>query len=165
MRRVMGIDPGLAAAGYGVVDCEGNVYQHVADGTIYTTSEQSTGERLEHICSALSEAIAEYRPHIAAVEELFFAHNQLSAFPVAQARGVILYALHHAKVPIMELKPQQIKRSVADYGRASKKEVRTMVEFLLSPLPTHRTSTHAIDGLAIALSCYPLTMHEACSIA
>ena len=152
-RIVMGIDPGLASTGYGVIRDYGTHCVHVADGTIHTTPQQQRVDRLSDIYDALSMAIVHNKPDIAGIEGIYFAKNSTSAIPVAQVVGVIMLACKQHRVPVHEYAPQHIKRTITDYGRASKEQVRTMVRRLLAHDLTHRISNHAVDGLAIALSC------------
>jgi len=156
---IIGIDPGLASTGYGIIRDHTTHYTHIADGTIHTSTRHDRATRLEEIYSALSKVLARYAPDVAAIEGLFFAKNSSSAMPVAQVTGVIMLLLAQHRVPLYEYTPQHIKRLVTDYGLATKDQVRTMVRHLLADRLTHRISNHAVDGLAIALSCGHSRMH------
>jgi len=149
--RVIGIDPGTASVGYGIVDDGGNDPLAVAHGVIVTTPQQSPAERLQVIYAEICKLLAEYRPDEAAVEKLFFGRNTTTAFSVGQARGVILLALANSGLPIAEYTPAKIKESVSGYGSASKQQVQFMVQNLLhlSELPR---PDDAADGLAVALT-------------
>ena len=166
--RVIGIDPGLAAVGYGVVErTSGNAYRYVDSGTIRTYPGQRSGERLAAIRDAVAGLVGEHRPQAAMVEELFFGRNTSSALPVAQARGVILCTLSTLGVEVIEIKPAAIKQIITGNGRSTKAEVRTMVELLLDGgLPAdngERYTDHAIDALAMGMAFAPI-MLETCSI-
>lgn len=150
---IIGIDPGLASTGYGIIYDYGTRCVHRADGTISTTPQQPLAERLFDIHSAIQRLAREYKPDIAGVEGIYFAKNSSSAIPVAQVLGVIVLALYQCGVPVCEYAPQHIKRTITDYGRATKDQVRTMVRSLLACDLAHRITNHAVDGLAIALSC------------
>ncbi len=152
-RVIIGIDPGLAATGWGVIVSTGRDYRHLAHGTIRTAASSSIGERLSHIYCQLREVVQKYRPESAGVESLYFARNVTSAIPVAQARGVLLLLLHEQGVSCTEYPPQFIKRIIADDGRATKEQVREMVGLLLQDNVLPAMSTHAVDAIAAAL-CY-----------
>lgn len=152
-RVIIGIDPGLASTGYGVIYDHGTHYIHRADGTICTSPRQPFPDRLATIYEMIVQLVQTHKPDVAAVEGIYFAKNSSSAIPVAQVLGVITLALHQHNVPVYEYAPQHIKRTITDYGRATKDQVRTMVGALLAhDLPSF-SSNHAVDGLAIALSC------------
>ncbi len=116
MTRVMGIDPGLASTGWGVVDSDGSRYRHVDHGVISTDAHVAVGLRLRTIFGELESIIARYRPAEAGIESLYFARNATSAIPVAQARGVAFLVLSLADVPTFEYPPQAIKQSIVGEG-------------------------------------------------
>lgn len=149
-RIILGLDPGLARMGYGVVCVARNSTSCVSYGCIETRPTQSLSCRLEDIYRTLSSLIQKFSPHTAAVEKLFFAKNTKTALDVSHARGVILLALAHAKIPIHEFTPLQVKQAVVGYGHAEKRQVQKMVQLLLS-LSTPLHSDDAADALAIAL--------------
>ncbi len=153
MTVVLGIDPGIATTGYGILRSDGSRYHYIDHGTIRTDSDTEMGKRLEKLYDRISEVVTTYKPDWAGIESLFFARNASSAFPVAQARGVILLALAQAGVPTEELSPQEIKRSITGVGRAEKTQVQELVRVLLG-LKEIPKSDHAADALAAAICCY-----------
>ncbi|AFG37612.1 crossover junction endodeoxyribonuclease RuvC [Spirochaeta africana] len=150
MRRIIGIDPGLAETGIGVIGVEGSSYRHLHHQTIRTASSAAAGPRLSDIYTGVIAVIREYRPEGAGIETLYFSRNASSALPVAQARGVILLALQHQGVETAEYTPQAIKQALVGYGRADKQQVQHMVRVVLglSDIPA---SDHAADALAAAV--------------
>lgn len=150
MIRIIGIDPGLANTGWGIVDSDGIRFKYITHGTITTPSKKSDSLRLKEIYTQLSEIIKEYKPVHAGVETLYFAKNVTSALPVAQARGVQLLALADHNIITGEYTPMQIKQAVVGNGRAEKKQVQNMVKLLLA-LPGIPKPDHAADALAAAL--------------
>ncbi len=148
--RVIGIDPGLASTGWGIVDIQGNRDRHVAHGVIRTSPAASVGERLLKIHTEIDTVIAEYAPTEAGVENLYFARNATSAIPVAQARGVVLLALTQRQVPAHEYPPQAIKQAIVGSGRAEKYQVQELVRMLLG-LESAPRPDHASDALAAAI--------------
>ena len=149
-RVILGLDPGLARVGYGVISVTGNSPSCLTFGCIETSSTHSLSQRLSELYKKLSSLIAQFSPHVASIEKLFFAKNTKTAFDVSHARGVLLLALAHAKIPIYECTPLQVKQAVVGYGRAEKQQIQKMVQLLLS-LPTPPRSDDAADALAIAL--------------
>ena len=152
MKVVIGIDPGLAATGYGVIVHEGSGYQYLGHGVIRTTAQQDTGTRLVQIHSGLKEVITRYQPTEAGVETLYFAKNLKSAIPVAQARGVILYTLAELSVPFSEHTPLEVKQAIIGHGRADKRQVQEVIK-LLFRLHEVPKPDHGADALAIAFCC------------
>lgn len=150
---VLGVDPGLAATGYGVISINEDAYRYVADGTIRTDSHLPISERLQKIYDALHAVLTTHKPTVVGMESLYFAKNATSAIPVAQARGAILLLFAQHALHVNEFNPLHIKQLITDYGRASKEQMRTMVRTLLAHSLSHRISNHAVDGLAIALCC------------
>ena len=148
--RILGIDPGLATVGWGVIDSERGVQRPVAFGSIKTPAHTLIESRLLMIENDLSEIIKKYQPDEMAVEELFFNTNITTGIRVAEARGVILLCAEHHNIPISEYTPLQVKQSVVGYGRADKKQVITMVSLLLS-LPAPPKPDDTADALAIAI--------------
>lgn len=147
---ILGIDPGTAITGYGVVSHQGNHLKYIACGVIRTEAKLPTAARLIEIHRQLGELISYYRPDAAAVEELFFNKNVTTALTVGQARGVILLALATAGLPIAEYTPLQVKQAVVGYGRAEKNQIQEMVRMLLC-LPEIPKPDDAADALAIAI--------------
>lgn len=148
--RVLGIDPGYAIVGFGVIDSAGIKYKPVAGGVITTPAKIPIEDRLSMIYDKLSAIIKKYKPEAAAVEELFFNTNHTTAIPVAEARGIILLCLKQHGVPIYEYTPLQVKQAVVGYGRAEKQQVIAMTTSLLS-LPEPPKPDDAADALAIAI--------------
>lgn len=149
-RIILGLDPGLARMGYGIICVAGSSFSCLTYGCIETPSTHSLSQRLEELYNKLSSLIQKFSPHTAAVEKLFFAKNTKTALDVSHARGVLLLTLAHAKIPIYECTPLQVKQAVVGYGRAEKRQVKKMVQLLLS-LSTPPRSDDAADALAIAL--------------
>ena len=117
---ILGIDPGIAIVGWGIVDYRGTKFFPVAYGSITTPKEMTTQQRLAEIHRQLTDIIQKYHPEEVAVEELFFNTNQTTGIRVAEARGVILLTCHQCGLPIAEYTPLQVKQSVVGYGRAEK---------------------------------------------
>lgn len=156
--RILGIDPGLAIVGWGVVDYAGSRFRTVAYGSIQTPAGMRTEERLARIFDGMNELIDKYHPDEMAVEELFFNTNITTGIRVAEARGVILAAAEKKGVRMQEYTPLQVKQSVVGYGRAEKKQVITMVAMLLGLKEAPKPDDTA-DALAIAI-CHA---HSGCS--
>ena len=148
--RILGIDPGLATIGWGIIESNGSKHKSIAYGAIETPSKLPVEKRLSQIYHDLSKIIERYTPDTVAVEELFFNTNITTGIRVAEARGIILLCAEHNKVPISEYTPLQVKQSVVGYGRADKKQVITMVSVLLS-LPAPPKPDDTADALAIAI--------------
>ncbi|PKM79390.1 MAG: crossover junction endodeoxyribonuclease RuvC [Firmicutes bacterium HGW-Firmicutes-13] len=146
----MGIDPGLALTGYGLIKEVNGKSGLVTYGCIRTSKECSVTERLLKIYNGLTDIISWYEPDTAAVEELFFNKNARSAFLVGEARGVALLAAAHAQLETYEYTPLQVKQSVAGYGRAAKGQVNDMVRAILSLQEVIRPDD-AADALAVAI--------------
>lgn len=129
--RIIGIDPGTAIVGYGIVDYNGNESRLVTSGSIQTSKNLSDDKRLAEISHDLKEILDKYSPDAASVEKIFFFKNQKTVISVAQARGVILSVLAQNSVPVYEYTPMEIKLSVTGYGKASKDEVAEMVKKMI----------------------------------
>ncbi|NTU74536.1 MAG: crossover junction endodeoxyribonuclease RuvC [Anaerolineaceae bacterium] len=148
---VLGIDPGTAIVGYGLVRelSDGNL-QYLAHGTIQTPSQLNAGDRLAIIYDQLMQIINLHRPDCGAVEKLFFQKNVTTAMAVSQARGVILLAFSKNSLPFEEYTPMEIKQTAAGFGGATKRQVQEMVKLVLGmdeiPQPDD-----AADALAIAI--------------
>lgn len=149
--RILGIDPGLAIVGYGVIDSEKGVYRPVVCGVINTPKELSLPERLELIYKGMGELIDTFKPDQVAIEELFFTKNITTGITVAEARGVILLACKQSGLPMFEYTPNQIKQSLTGYGKADKKQIQFMITRLLG-LKAIPKPDDAADALAIALT-------------
>ncbi len=148
--KIMGIDPGLAALGWGIIAHDGYRIRIVDYGAIRTKNTIALAERLSQIHTRLQEICAEYKPNVLAIEELFFSSNQLTAMQVAQARGVAILAFAKMGIKIYEYSPLAIKKSIVGYGRATKDQVKQMLVQLLS-LEKPPKPTHAADAIAAAL--------------
>ena len=148
---VIGIDPGTARTGYGVVrQGQGRDLVYVAAGVISTSAESPMPERLLELHSALTEVISLHRPQSGAVEKLFFQRNVSTAMSVGQARGVALLDLAEASGSVAEYSPGEIKEAVAGYGGADKRQIQEMVRVLLKMEAPPRPDDVA-DALAIAI--------------
>ncbi len=147
---VLGIDPGTAATGYGVVQTHGSQLGALDAGVITTSALQALEERLTAIHARVAELIEEHDPDALAIEELYFGQNARSALAVGQARGVVLLAAGQTGRPCAAYTPQQVKGAVCGHGRAAKAQVQAMVARLLS-LPATPSSDHAADALALAI--------------
>lgn len=148
---ILGIDPGLAIVGWGVVDYAGSRFRTLAYGSIQTPKEMTTQERLLCIYRELNEIVEKYKPECMAVEELFFNTNQTTGIRVAEARGVILLVGQMRGLQIAEYTPLQVKQSVVGYGRAEKKQVITMVTMMLG-LEKPPKPDDTADALALAIT-------------
>lgn len=148
--RILGIDPGIAIVGWGIVDYVGSKFRTVAFGSITTPKEMTTPERLKKIFDDLVTIIKTYKPEQVAIEELFFNTNITTGIRVGEARGVILLVCQMAHLGIYEYTPLQVKQAVVGYGRAEKKQVITMVTMLLG-LSAPPKPDDTADALAIAV--------------
>ncbi len=148
--RILGIDPGIAIVGWGVLDSANFKYHPVAYDSIMTPAGEKVENRLGMIYDALCGIMEEYKPDAMAVEELFWNTNQKTGIVVAEARGVILLAAKRHSIPIFEYTPLQVKQAVVGYGRADKKQVITMVTTLLK-LPKPPKPDDTADALALAV--------------
>lgn len=147
---ILGIDPGLAIVGYGVIEYSAMRFRTLSYGAILTPANTPTEERLETIYNELDEIIKKYNPSDVAIEELFFNTNQKTAITVAEARGVILLCAKQNKLNIFEYTPLQVKQSVVGYGRAEKAQVEMMTKTILN-LKTMPKLDDTSDALAIAV--------------
>lgn len=151
MPRIIGIDPGLASTGWGVIDGGGGRIQHVDHGVFRTAASDEPGTRLLRIYDLLVERLETFRPNKAGIESLYFTKNTTSAIPVAQARGVVLLALARFGVYAREFTPQVIKQSVVGTGQADKEQVMQMVRVILG-MGSVPKPDHAADALAAAIT-------------
>lgn len=148
--RIIGIDPGFALMGYGVVDMEGNRFTPCIYGAITTDKNMDMPQRLKHIYCRLMDIIDEFRPDAAAIEELFFNKNAKTAITVGQARGVAILACANSGLSIYEYTPLQIKQGLIGYGRADKEQVQFMVKAILNLAEMPKQDDTA-DALAAAI--------------
>jgi crossover junction endodeoxyribonuclease RuvC len=149
-RRIIGIDPGLASTGWGVIDSSSNKLVYLAHGCIETKAGCPRAERLFLIYTQIRDVIRQYSPQEAAIETLYFAKNVTSAIPVAEARGVLSAAMAESGILVREFTPLAIKQAVVGGGRAEKKQVQEMVRLILG-LPEIPKPDHAADALGTAL--------------
>ncbi len=150
MRTVIGIDPGLASTGWGVVRFDGSRYLHVGHGVVTTDPATPLPQRLAKIYKEIRRLLSRFGPSEAGVEDLFFSKNATSAMQVAQARGVVLLALGQSDIPVGTYSPQQVKQAVIGRGRADKDQVQRLVAVVLG-MDTVPGPDHAADALAIAI--------------
>ncbi|MBF1161538.1 MAG: crossover junction endodeoxyribonuclease RuvC [[Eubacterium] sulci] len=130
--RIIGIDPGYAIMGWGILDLKGNKFSVVDYGSITTDAGVEAAKRLQHIYAELGAIIAKYQPEEAAIEELFFNNNAKTVILVGEARGIAVLACANAGLDISEYTPLQIKQALVGYGRADKKQVQAMVKAILN---------------------------------
>ena len=147
---ILGIDPGYAIVGYGVIEYQNNHFRVLDFGAITTKAHTDFNDRLLHIHAGLTNLIEIYNPQAMAIEKLFFNTNQKTAIDVAQARGVILLSARQHNVNIFEYTPLQVKQSVVGYGRAEKKQVQEMTKLLLN-LDAVPKPDDTADALAMAI--------------
>lgn len=149
---ILGIDPGIAILGYGVLSSEKGKFQAIDYGVITTSKDEKTPQRLALIEQGLNVLIDKYKPDCIALEELFFQNNQKTAITVAEARGVLLLTAVKRCSKLYEYTPLQIKQAITGYGNADKKQVQFMVKALLN-LKQIPKPDDAADALAVALTC------------
>ena len=152
MTLALGIDPGTAITGYGLVRIEpdGSLVA-VKYGVLLTPKEATASARLVMLYNQLCDVLNEYKPELAAVEKLFFARNVTTALAVGQARGVVMLAIEQAGIEVFEYTPKEVKNAVAGYGGADKRQVQEMVRALLQ-LDSIPKPDDAADALAIAIT-------------
>lgn len=151
--RILGIDPGTATTGWGVLEVKGSLLCPIAYGHISTSPKQTTAERLLEVAHDLDLIIRKYRPDEASIEELFFFKNVTTAIKVSQSRGVMLLVLQKQRIKIAEYTPLQIKQALTGYGRAEKKQIQLMVKNILK-LKAIPKPDDAADALAVAICHY-----------
>ena len=147
---ILGIDPGTATTGYGIIEIKGNKYSGIDYGTILTESSLEMPIRLKLINDNLTKVIDYYKPKHMAVEQLYFSKNTRTALSVGQARGVILLTGIQLNLHLAEYTPLQVKQAVVGYGRADKKQMQKMVAAILN-ISTIPKSDDAADALAVAI--------------
>jgi crossover junction endodeoxyribonuclease RuvC len=147
---VLGIDPGTAALGYGIVESSRGRLREVDHGCLVTSPDTTLPERLLAIHALVDELLETHRPGVLAIERLFFSRNAQTAFAVGQARGVVLLAAAQHAVPVVEATPNEVKSAVAGYGAADKEQVQRMVQLVLG-MSERPTPDDAADALAIAV--------------
>ena len=147
---VLGIDPGTAALGYGIIESSKGQLHELDHGCLVTSPDTSLPERLLAIHATVDELLAVHAPRLLAIERLFFSRNAQTAFAVGQARGVVLLAAAQHRVPVVEATPNEVKSAVAGYGAADKEQVQRMVQLVLGMAELPRPDD-AADALAIAV--------------
>lgn len=157
--RILGIDPGTATVGFGIIEMTGRNYKVLDFGHISTEKTLSAPQRLNEIANDLQGLCEQWNPDICAVEELFFSKNVTTALKVAEARGVILQTLNRRGYPIHEYNPLQIKLAITGDGKAVKKQVQKMVAILLK-LESVPKPDDAADALAVALCFAHTPLHH-----
>ena len=148
--RIIGVDPGLASTGWGVVEYFRGRLKYIAHGCIETRPDTSRGERLVYIHKSFLKVLKKYNPMEAAMETLYFGKNISSAMTVSEARGVLLMALSARGLPVHEMTPNAIKKAVAGVTKAEKKQIQEMVRLILC-LPEIPKPDHAADALGAAI--------------
>ena len=147
---VLGIDPGTALTGYGIVERQGSQLRAIDYGCLETLSTDALPQRLMEIHNGVLELIDAHQPRFLGVERLFFNRNVQTAFAVGQARGVVLLAAAERGIPLFEYGPHEVKLAVTGYGRAGKDQVQRMVQLMLG-MPQLPKPDDAADALAVAI--------------
>jgi len=155
---ILGIDPGTATTGFGIIEKRGPEVFYIDHGCILTSSKLPFPERLEKIFDELGEIIKNHKPSHIAVEELFFSTNSKTAIAVGQARGVVLLSAKKNNLSFFEYTPLEVKMALTGYGRAEKSQIQQMVKAICS-LPEIPKPDDAADALAVAL-CHAQTYRE-----
>ena len=149
--RVLGIDPGYAIVGWGVVEYISNRFAPIGYGAIITEKDTPFEQRLVEIYESVFDICKRYQPEALSIEKLYYQHNQTTVIGVAEARGVILLAAAQCGVPIYEYTPMQVKQAITGYGKAVKKQVQEMTRVLLH-LPAVPKPDDTADALAMAIT-------------
>ena len=148
--RILGIDPGYAIVGYGIVDYDKNRFSTVGYGAVTTPADMPFSERLRDIYNDITEIIRRFKPDSMSIEKLYFNTNTTTAIDVAQARGVIMLAAVNSGVEVFEYTPLQVKQSITGYGRAEKRQVMEMIKSFLGLKSVPKPDDTA-DALALAI--------------
>ena len=157
--KILGIDPGMAIVGYGLIEVSGERNENIKlleSGSIQTNKDLSDSKRLLEIYNDLSELLKSLNPDCASVEKLFFFKNQKTIIPVAEARGVIMTVLEKFGIPAYDYTPMEVKQVLTGYGRAEKKEVEQMVKIALGTDNLPKLDD-TVDAIAIAI-CHSRNM-------
>ena len=149
--RVLGIDPGYAIVGWGIVEYISNRFAPIGYGAVITEKDTPFEQRLVEIYESVFDICKRYQPEALSIEKLYYQHNQTTVIGVAEARGVILLAAAQAGLPIYEYTPMQVKQAVTGYGKAVKKQVQEMTRILLH-LPAVPKPDDTADALAMAIT-------------
>lgn len=169
---ILGIDPGTATTGFGIIRYQQRKKSHkkqkrekekgalkcLSYGVVKTDPSWSPDKRLQKLYLKIMRLIREWKPKVIAVESIYFFKNLKTALPVSQAKGVILLAAAQKKVPILEITPLQVKTAICGYGRADKKQVQKMIQFLLN-LKELPKPDDAADALGVAICCSRIIAH------
>ena len=154
--KILGIDPGMAIVGYGMIEITQDKITLLTSGSIQTDKKLDDSKRLLEIYNDLSQIVEMYSPDCASVEQLFFFKNQKTIIPVAEARGVILTVLEKYQIPTFSYTPMEVKQVLTGYGRADKKEVEQMVKINLETDNLPKLDD-TVDAIAIAI-CHSRTI-------
>lgn len=154
--KILGIDPGMAIVGYGLIQYYGEKCELLNSGSIQTDKTKKESARLLEIYNDMETIVKMYEPDVASIEKLFFFRNQTTVMPVAHARGVILTVLEKYGIPIYEYTPMEIKQVLTGYGRADKKEVEQMVKYTLQTEKLPKLDD-TVDAIAAAI-CHSRTI-------
>jgi len=155
---ILGVDPGTAATGYGVLEQKGNGFKTIDYGVIRSDKGKNAAQRLHDVFLGINRVIDSFKPEHLAIEELFFNKNLKTALVVGQARGVVILASHLKGLLVYEYTPLQVKQAVVGYGRAEKRQVQFMVKAILN-LPEMPEPDDAADALAVAI-CHGHSFHS-----
>lgn len=147
---ILGIDPGLAISGYGIINYSGNKFEVIDYGAVITESSEEFPKRLKKIYDSYMNIFDVYKPQAVAIEELFYNKNTKTAIAIAEARGVHLLAAENKNIPLYEYTPLQVKQGIVGYGRAEKKQIQEMVRVILK-LDKIPKPDDVADGLALAI--------------
>ncbi|MDW7740423.1 MAG: crossover junction endodeoxyribonuclease RuvC [Bacillota bacterium] len=150
MMRIIGIDPGIAITGYGIIEERGSDYYCLESGCIRTSKDLESSMRLQSIFDQICALVDHHRPVALAIEKIFFSKNVRTAFQVGEARGVIILAAARCSLAVYEYTPLQVKQAVAGYGKAEKNQVQRMVQMLLRLKKIPAVDDEA-DAMAVAL--------------
>jgi len=159
---ILGLDPGTALVGWGVIDTgsrnDASTAHCLAYNCIVTDKQMTDSQRLLAIANGLEALLDTYKPQLVSIEKLFFSRNQKTVMTVSQARGVLLYVCERQGIPVVEFTPQEVKMALTGYGRAEKPQMQKMVQLLLH-LPHLPKPDDAADALAIALIAAQTQQH------
>lgn len=148
--RILGIDPGIATVGFGVIEFDNRKFETIEYGAVFSPSNESMPARLKMVYDDMSYIIDKFKPDEVAVEELFFNTNVKTAIAVGQARGVLILSAANRGIPVYEYTPLQVKQAVVGYGRAEKNQVQQMVKAILGLCDVPKPDDTA-DALAVAV--------------
>jgi len=156
--RILGIDPGIATTGFCILDGDSASLALVSSGSIQTEKNLSETQRLTEVYNDMVSLIKKYEPDILSIERLFYCKNQKTVMSVAHARGVILLAAAQAEIPVFEYPPMVVKQVITGYGKASKDEVKRMVQVILGADSLPKLDD-TVDSIAIAI-CHLRSLNE-----